>query len=75
MESRLWLMVRVVVRIVLVGCKSHPGGCSYLTTLHLLTPSSCSEVGHLARECPQKPEGFGKCFNCGEEGYDRGTNL
>ncbi|KAI4144771.1 MAG: hypothetical protein LQ341_002573 [Variospora aurantia] len=28
----------------------------------------CSEVGHLARECPQKPEGFGKCFNCGEEG-------
>ncbi|KAL8687152.1 MAG: hypothetical protein Q9224_005237 [Gallowayella concinna] len=28
----------------------------------------CNETGHLARECPQKPEGFGKCFNCGEEG-------
>ncbi|KAL8869937.1 MAG: hypothetical protein Q9198_007755 [Flavoplaca austrocitrina] len=28
----------------------------------------CQQTGHLARECPQKPEGFGKCFNCGEEG-------
>ncbi|KAL8833138.1 MAG: hypothetical protein Q9170_004470 [Blastenia crenularia] len=28
----------------------------------------CNQVGHLARECPDKPEGFGKCFNCGEEG-------
>ncbi|KAI4130495.1 MAG: hypothetical protein LQ338_001726 [Usnochroma carphineum] len=31
----------------------------------------CNEVGHLARECPQKPEGFGKCFNCGEEGHSK----
>ncbi|KAL8689282.1 MAG: hypothetical protein Q9218_005014 [Villophora microphyllina] len=33
----------------------------------------CHETGHLARECPQKPEGFGNCFNCGEEGYVRST--
>ncbi|KAL8992654.1 MAG: hypothetical protein Q9169_006935 [Polycauliona sp. 2 TL-2023] len=31
----------------------------------------CNETGHLARECPQKPEGFGKCFNCGEEGHSK----
>ncbi|KAI4106409.1 MAG: hypothetical protein L6R37_002207 [Teloschistes peruensis] len=31
----------------------------------------CNEIGHLARECPQKPEGFGKCFNCGEEGHNK----
>ncbi|KAL8657231.1 MAG: hypothetical protein Q9226_002126 [Calogaya cf. arnoldii] len=31
----------------------------------------CQETGHLARECPQKPEGFGKCFNCGEEGHSK----
>ncbi|KAL8734084.1 MAG: hypothetical protein Q9181_003329 [Wetmoreana brouardii] len=31
----------------------------------------CHETGHLARECPQKPEGFGKCFNCGEEGHNK----
>ncbi|KAL8639118.1 MAG: hypothetical protein Q9228_003810 [Teloschistes exilis] len=31
----------------------------------------CNETGHLARECPQKPEGFGKCFNCGEEGHNK----
>ncbi|KAI4246375.1 MAG: hypothetical protein L6R40_002043 [Gallowayella cf. fulva] len=36
----------------------------------------CNETGHLARECPQKPEGFGKCFNCGEEGqYSRGLAV
>ncbi|KAL8842030.1 MAG: hypothetical protein Q9205_005050 [Flavoplaca limonia] len=31
----------------------------------------CQQTGHLARECPQKPEGFGKCFNCGEEGHSK----
>ncbi|KAL9584399.1 MAG: hypothetical protein Q9203_004675 [Teloschistes exilis] len=31
----------------------------------------CNETGHLARECPQKPGGFGKCFNCGEEGHNK----
>ncbi|KAL9580602.1 MAG: hypothetical protein Q9212_004397 [Teloschistes hypoglaucus] len=31
----------------------------------------CNETGHFARECPQKPEGFGKCFNCGQEGHNK----
>ena len=32
---------------------------------------SCGDEGHMARQCPQKPEGdeSGKCFNCGEEGF------
>lgn len=32
---------------------------------------SCGEDGHMARQCPNAPEGGGndgKCFNCGEEG-------
>ncbi|KAL8926999.1 MAG: hypothetical protein Q9208_002544 [Pyrenodesmia sp. 3 TL-2023] len=35
----------------------------------------CQQVGHLARECPDKPEGFGKCFNCGEEGQTAPTHA
>ncbi|KAL8746666.1 MAG: hypothetical protein Q9190_001355 [Brigantiaea leucoxantha] len=35
----------------------------------------CNETGHFARECPQKPASFGKCFNCGEEGLVLQENL
>ncbi|KAL8752473.1 MAG: hypothetical protein Q9184_005722 [Pyrenodesmia sp. 2 TL-2023] len=35
----------------------------------------CQQVGHLARDCPDKPEGFGKCFNCGEEGQTAPTHV
>ena len=41
----------------------------------VLMVDSCNETGHFARECPQKPASFGKCFNCGEEGLVLQENL
>ncbi|KAH4029336.1 hypothetical protein HBI70_193480 [Parastagonospora nodorum] len=34
----------------------------------------CSQTGHFARECPDKPEGgglTGECFNCGQVGHNK----
>ncbi|KAF1950550.1 hypothetical protein CC80DRAFT_228916 [Byssothecium circinans] len=34
----------------------------------------CSEQGHFARDCPQKPEGgglTGECYNCGQVGHNK----
>ena len=31
--------------------------------------ASCGADSHFARDCPDKPADFGKCFACGEEGH------
>lgn len=37
----------------------------------------CHSTEHYARECPDKPEGQGQCFNCGQEGesFHSSTSL
>lgn len=34
----------------------------------------CHQTGHYARECPDKPEFSGACYNCGEEGMSPPTS-
>lgn len=57
----------VITRAVACMC-THP---SVLLCPNVLTEYSCKQEGHMARDCPDKPEGFGmtgECYNCGQTG-------
>ena len=34
-------------------------------------PSSCDQIGHIARDCPEPKKLTGECFNCGEVGHNK----